>query len=91
MAIIWDDTKIARLKRHRGVSFEDAAELILEKQYVAILENPAHEGQMVFIVSLKNYTYVVPIDIQDNIVLKTIFPSRRFHKLYGKTKTKDNA
>ena len=85
MNILWDEDKNKRLKLERGISFEDFAELILEKKYLDILENPAREEQMIFIVSYKDYTYVVPfvLDEEENIVLKTVFPSRKFHKLYG--------
>jgi uncharacterized DUF497 family protein len=88
MDILWDEAKSSKLKDTRGVSFEDVAQLILEKKYLAVLENPSHPEQMVFVVALKGYTYVVPfvLDKDDNIVLKTIFPSRRFHKLYGEKK-----
>jgi len=85
MNILWDEDKNKRLKLERDISFEDFAELILEKKYLDILENPAREEQMIFIVSYKDYTYVVPfvLDDEENIVLKTVFPSRKFHKLYG--------
>lgn len=88
MDILWDEAKNKKLKEARGISFEDVAQLILDKKYLAVLENPIHPEQMIFIVSYKAYTYVVPfiIDAEDNIVLKTIFPSRKFHKLYGKEK-----
>ena len=85
MNILWDEDKNKRLKLERDISFEDFAELILEKKYLDILENPSREEQMIFIVSYKDYTYVVPfvLDEEENIVLKTVFPSRKFHKLYG--------
>jgi len=53
-----------------------------------VLENPAHPEQMVFVTCCKSYTYVVPfvIDANDNIILKTVFPSRKFHELYGEKK-----
>jgi hypothetical protein len=59
--------------------------LILEKKYLAILKNPARMEQKIFIVPYQGYTYVVPfvVDDKQNIVLKTIFPSRKYHKLYG--------
>ena len=40
---------------------------------------------MIFIVRFKGYIYVVPfkIDEDDNIVLKTAYPSRKFNKKYG--------
>jgi uncharacterized DUF497 family protein len=88
MDIVWDETKNKTLKDTRGVCFEDVAQLILEKKYLAVLENPVRAGQMVFVVSYKGYTHVVPfvVDKEDNIVLKTVFPSRKFHKLYGEEK-----
>jgi uncharacterized DUF497 family protein len=88
MDIVWDEAKNKKLKDKRGVSFEDVAQLILDKKYLAVLENPVRPGQMVFVVSYKGYTYVVPfvVDKEDNIVLKTVFPSRKFHRLYGEEK-----
>ena len=88
MDILWDDAKNKKLKETRGISFEDVAQIILDKKYVVILENPKHSRQRIFIVSYKAYTYVVPfvIDTDNNIVLKTVFPSRKFHKLYGENK-----
>ena len=84
MDILWDDAKNRKLKASRGVSFEDVAHIILDKKYLAVLENSTHPEQMIFIVPYKTYTYVVPfiIDRDDNIILKTIYPSRKFHKLY---------
>ena len=88
MDILWDEAKNKKLKDTRGVSFEDVAQIILDKKYLAVLENPARPGQMVFVVKYRAYTYVVPfvIDAKGNIVLKTVFPSRTFHKLYGEEK-----
>ena len=88
MEILWDEAKNKRLKEIRGVSFEDVAQIILDKKYLSVLENPARPGQMVFVLRYKAYTYVVPfvIDRKGNIVLKTVFPSRRFHKLYAQEK-----
>mgnify|MGYP001769012962 CR=1 FL=1 len=85
MNIIWDESKNQNLKLSRGISFEIFADIILNNKYLDILENPAREDQMIFITSYKNYTYVVPlvIDEEENIVLKTVFPSRKFHKIYG--------
>ena len=85
MNIIWDESKNQNLKLFRGISFGIFADIILNNKYLDILENPAREEQMIFIISYKNYTYVVPfvIDEEENIVLKTVFPSKKFHKLYG--------
>lgn len=85
MDILWDEAKAKRLKETRGIPFEEVARLILEKRYLAILENAPRPEQMIFIIPHKGYTYVVPcvVDEKDNIVLKTVFSRRRFHRLYG--------
>jgi uncharacterized DUF497 family protein len=83
--IIWDEKKNKKLIAERGLSFELVSELILEKEYVAVLENTAREGQYIFLIPIDEYIHVVPfvIDEDDNIILKTIYPSRKFHNLYG--------
>jgi uncharacterized DUF497 family protein len=88
MDTVWDEVKNKKLKETRGVSFEDVAQLILDKKYLALLENPGRPGQMIFVASYRGYTNVVPfvLDKKENIVLKTVFPSRKFHKLYGEEK-----
>ena len=88
MDILWDQSKAKKLKEARDISLEHVAQLILDKKYHAILENPGRPKQMIFVISYKGYTHVVPfvVDKEDNIVLKTVFPSRKFHKLYGEEK-----
>ena len=75
MDILWDEAKNAKLKTSRGISFEDVAQMILDKQYTAILENPTRPSQMVFVLKIKSYTYVVPfvVDKNDNIILNLTF------------------
>ncbi len=84
MKIIWDEQKNEKLIETRGISFEDVADILLQKKYIDILEHPTRHNQMLLIIPFKGYTYVVPfiIDKENNIVLKTVFPSRKFHKLY---------
>ena len=85
MRIIWDDQKNRKLILDRGLSIEKFAELILEKKYHAVLKNPSRAEQKLFIIPFLDYTYVVPfiIDENQNIILKTVFPSRKYHKIYG--------
>jgi len=85
MQIIWDDKKNRKLILERGLSFDEIAELLFEKKYHSILKNTSRPEQKIFIVPYKDYTYVVPFIIDDNqnIVLKTVFPSRKYHKVYG--------
>ena len=85
MQILWDNDKNHKLIAERGLSLETFASLILGKKYAAVLENPSRNEQKIFIIPYQKYTYVVPfvMDKNQNIILKTVFPSRKFHKIYG--------
>ena len=85
MDIIWDEEKNFWLQLNRDTSFEFIADKILNKQYIEILENPTREDQLYFIMEINDYTWIVPflINDHDEIVLKTAFPSRKYHKKYG--------
>lgn len=87
MDIIWDREKNKWLMLNRGISFEEIEDEILSNKIIDILENPKRKNQQYFILilTLKSYTWVVPFLItpNDQIVLKTAFPSRKFHKKYG--------
>ncbi len=83
--IYWDNEKNNKLLGERDISFDEISEIIFREEYLDILENPSRKDQLIFIVSLKNYIYAVPfiIDEEDNIILKTAYPSRKFNKIYG--------
>jgi len=85
MDITWDQNKNEWLILNRGISFEEISDKILNGDYIEILENPAREDQLYFIMNINNYTWFVPflINRSNQIVLKTAFPSRKFHKKYG--------
>ena len=55
MNIIWDEGKNKTLKLERGISFEIFADLILDKKYLDVLENPSRKDQMIFIIEYKEY------------------------------------
>ncbi len=82
--IIWDDEKNLKLQLERNISFEQISEIILRKDYLDILENPARSNQQLFVIKLNDYIYSVPfiIDAQANIILKTAFPSRKLYRKY---------
>ena len=84
MNIIWDDDKNIKLKKERKISFDEIALLILEQKYLEIVKHPKRPEQRIFILPIKNYIHAVPflIDTDNNIILKTAFPSRKFHKKY---------
>jgi hypothetical protein len=82
--IVCDDKKAQILKLERDIDIDEIVELIIERKYIDMLEHPKREGQQIFILSYRNYVHVVPfvIDEDDNIIIKTVFPSRNFHKIY---------
>jgi uncharacterized DUF497 family protein len=85
MKFIWDESKNQKLESERGVRFEDVVLCVKSGEVVEILKNPSKDGQFYMVVALKGYTHVVPflINQRNEIILKTIFPSRKFHKKYG--------
>jgi uncharacterized DUF497 family protein len=85
MGITWDPDKEGKLREERGIEIREIAELIAEGKYMTILENPSRPSQSIFLVWYHQYTHVVPFVIAEDetIVLKTAFPSRRFHQIYG--------
>ena len=85
MEIIWDQKKNEWLSLNRLITFEEIADRILNNEFIDILENPNKDNQQYFIMEINDYTWVIPflIDNEDRIVLKTAFPSRKFHKKYG--------
>lgn len=85
MDIVWDENKNAVLKQKRGTSFEEIAGMILDGNYIDLVENPTRENQQYFILTIHDYTWEVPflIDESEKIILKTAFPSRKYHQRYG--------
>ncbi len=83
--IRWSPLKSKRLKRTRGVSFEE----IITAKLVDIKDNPARENQRMMLFEYKNYIWLVPfVQKGDEIFLKTLYPSRKYTKLYKKEKDK---
>lgn len=82
----WDEEKNEKLKRERGVSFEDVIVAMQEGKILAIIKHPnqrQYPKQKVFVIDLSDYTYLVPFsEDEKKIFLKTIFPSRKYTKIY---------
>ena len=77
--IRWDPGKSEKLKRERGVSFE---EIILAK-FIADVEHPRRFYQRVALFELSGYIWAVPyVEKDDEIFWKTLFPSRRYTKMW---------
>jgi len=84
--IIYDKYKAIKLRHERNIEIEDIVNIIIEKKYLDILRQPKGEGQYIFILEYRGYIHAVPfvIDRDENIIIKTVFPSRNFHKIYKK-------
>ncbi len=80
----WSAEKNEILKRERGISFEEIALLIESGQVIGVEENPGYPHQRMFILALDNYAVIVPyVENDEEIFLKTAFPSRKYTKKYG--------
>ena len=88
MEIRWSVEKNTILKQTRKVSFEDVESAIMNDKLLDIIphhnqEKYAHQELM--IVYIGNYTYYVPFVMnEEEIFLKNIIPSRKYHKKYAK-------
>lgn len=77
----WDPEKNARLKKERGVSFEDVVFHIDAGDEIDLFEHPnqaRYPGQKISVVAIEGYAYLVPfVETETEIFLKTIIPSRK--------------
>jgi len=84
--INWNSEKSLKLKKSRGVGFEDIVYYI-EKG--CILDDYLHPNQKrnpeqrIMIIGINNYAYLVPyVEDAEEIFLKTIIPSRKATQIY---------
>jgi uncharacterized DUF497 family protein len=86
----WNQEKNKQLKEERGVSFEDVVFYIQNGNLLATIKHPnpsKYQNQKVFIVNINNYAYSVPfVETEEEVFLKTIFPSRKYSKKYLEVK-----
>ena len=81
MRFEWNALKSKRLKRVRGVSFEE----IVRARFICTINLVSHPEQKGMLFEYKDYVWVVPFVVSgDGIFLKTLYPSRKYKKLYGK-------
>ena len=77
--IQWSFVKNRRLKKVRGVSFEE----ILVAKLIAVKKHPVRENQSIMLFEHGGCVWVVPyVMAGEDIFLKTLFPSRKYTKLY---------
>lgn len=82
----WNSDKNHQLIEERGKSFEEA---IFHIENGGLLDDICHPNalgyphQRIFVVAIDNYAYLVPyVEMENEIFLKTVIPSRKFTKLY---------
>lgn len=84
--ITWDPKKNERLKKQRGVSFDEVLFHVSAGDVLEIFEHPNQErypGQKIYAIALEEYVYLVPfVESDDEIFLKTIIPSRKATRHY---------
>lgn len=82
--IRWNLLKSERLKRTRGVSFED----VLQGRLIVVKKHPSRKNQNIMIFEYRGYIWIVPYvqDEDGGIFLKTLFPSRKYTKLHKEGK-----
>ena len=85
-AFAWNAEKNALLKRERGISFEEVLFHIEAGDVLDVVAHPnqkRYPGQMVYVMEIEDYIYLVPfVESEDEVFLKTIIPSRRATKRY---------
>ncbi|MEI6707974.1 MAG: DUF4258 domain-containing protein [Methylococcales bacterium] len=88
----WSEEKNALLKAERNICFEDILMALQNGNLLEIIPNPSanHPEQKCLVVNINDYAYLVPyVESNEEIFLKTIYPSRKYSKLLRKGKTNE--
>jgi hypothetical protein len=82
--IRWNQLKSERLKKTRGASFED----ILTGNLIGVKKHVKKSHQNIMLFEYNRYIWLVPYVVENNgnIFLKTLYPSRKYTKLFMKGK-----
>lgn len=85
-AIHWNREKNRKLIEERGVSFEMVARYIENEEILDIYDHPdktRYPNQRIFVIAIEKYIYLVPfIETEEEVFLKTLFPSRKATRDY---------
>jgi uncharacterized DUF497 family protein len=89
----WNSEKNEKLKKERGISFDDVLYYIENDKVIDIIAHPNQEkykSQKIFVLNIDDYIYLVPfVENEQEYFLKTIIPSRKDTKKYLKKEPKD--
>lgn len=82
----WDEEKNAKLKKERGVCFEDVVTAIDEGNLLAVLDHHKQDkypNQKIYVIKIEDYVYLVPfVEDREQHFLKTVYASRKMTKKY---------
>ena len=85
MEFIYDERKNQILFETRGITFEQAIEIISEDGVLLDFQHPntkEYPSQRLMVIAIDNYPHCIPYVMDgDKFVLKTIFKDRRFKYL----------
>lgn len=88
--VCWNEDKNKILKQTRKIGFEKIEKAIAKKQILKIFPHPNkqnYKNQKIMLVKINNYVYVVPfVEKENQLFLKTIYPSRKYTKIFNKEK-----
>ena len=84
--IAWDESKNEKLEVESGVRFEDIVAEIISDHVIDILEHRVRKNQKILVIDLNSRIYAVPFLLNEdgNMILETIYPSRKLQRRYGK-------
>ena len=88
MQFTWSSSKNDWLRKERDISFEEILILIDQGCLIDVVDHPnqsKYPEQRIFIINVQGYVYLAPFkEHSDRIELKTIIPSRKATRKYGK-------
>ena len=83
---LFDIEKNNKLKKERGINFDDAILAIAEGRVLDIKKHPNEDKypeQFIAILQIEKYAYQLPFSIKNEfIILKTVYASRKATKYY---------
>ena len=87
MVFDWDPEKNEKIKRERGISFEEIALLLGAGSVLAVTKHwntEKYPNQRIFLIPIDGRIIAVPfVRDQYRFFLKTAFPSKKMTKLYN--------
>ncbi len=80
----WNPENNKLLKLERSICIEEIAYYIEAGKILGVEENPSYSNQKMYILEIENYAVIVPfVETDDEIFLKTAFPSRKYTKRFN--------